>query len=166
MEEMSNGGRGVMQIVEVQVESRISGASVFRELVPFAHLRAVPRAVSCLHSRSSTSRSRLALILRSEMLSITARAVCRYAVRRGTRTLSTTTVEPTPSTPLPESAQPTPTDDASLLNRSRTLYIRPFDGITSMPEAFAVLRAVERRYGKMKHFNFIKVIHVICSSTS
>ncbi|EKM53604.1 uncharacterized protein PHACADRAFT_260044 [Phanerochaete carnosa HHB-10118-sp] len=34
------------------------------------------------------------------------------------------------------------------------LYIRPWDGITSTPQAYAILRAIERRYGRLKHYTF------------
>lgn len=37
-----------------------------------------------------------------------------------------------------------------------TLWIRPWDGIRSMPEGLAVLRAIERKYGKLKHFMFLR----------
>jgi hypothetical protein len=91
------------------------------------------------------------------MLSQAAQPTCRHAIRRGTRALATAVQEPANPTPSHPLAKP----NSSNVTRNRmtgsTLYIRPFDGITSMPEAFAVLRAVERRYGKMKHYQFVKV---------
>ena len=39
----------------------------------------------------------------------------------------------------------------------QSLYIRPWDGVTSMPEAFAILRSLEHKYGKFKYYQFLRV---------
>ena len=38
-----------------------------------------------------------------------------------------------------------------------TLWVRSWDGVPSMPEGLAVMRAIERRYGKLKYFQFFRV---------
>lgn len=37
------------------------------------------------------------------------------------------------------------------------LFVRPWDGIPSMVDGFAMLRGIERKYGKIKTFKFIRV---------
>lgn len=68
------------------------------------------------------------------------------------------------STVVEESSSSTPAPLTTDLGAHRThardkkvLYIRPWDGITSTPEAYAILRAIERRYGKLKHYHFLRV---------
>lgn len=72
-----------------------------------------------------------------------------------------TAVEQSPST----SASSVPPKRGSLASpryparRSgkQSLYIRPWDGVTSMPEAFAILRSLEHKYGKFKYYQFLRV---------
>lgn len=42
-------------------------------------------------------------------------------------------------------------------HHQRSVFIKPWDGIKSMVEAFAILRAVERKYGRLREYKFIRV---------
>jgi len=39
---------------------------------------------------------------------------------------------------------------------SGRLFVRPWDGIPSMPDAFAMVRGIERKYGKVKSFKLMR----------
>lgn len=38
-----------------------------------------------------------------------------------------------------------------------SIFVRPWDGVPSMIDGFAMLRGIERKYGKIKAFRFIRV---------
>lgn len=40
---------------------------------------------------------------------------------------------------------------------SSRLFVRPWDGVPGMPDGFAMLRGIEKKYGKIKSFKFIRV---------
>jgi len=42
-------------------------------------------------------------------------------------------------------------------NRPPRIFVRPWDGVPSMLDGFAMLRGIENKYGKIKAFNFIRV---------
>lgn len=85
---------------------------------------------------------------------------------------SSSTVPPTPTptasspseseTTEAETPFPVQTPLAAKLRRERrkgqgTIFIRPWDGVKSMPEAFAIIRGVERKYGKIRDFMLMRV---------
>ena len=37
------------------------------------------------------------------------------------------------------------------------IFVRPWDGVPSMLDGFAMLRGIENKYGKVKAFKFIRV---------
>ena len=37
------------------------------------------------------------------------------------------------------------------------LFVRPWDGVPSMVDAFAMLRGIEKKYGKIRTFEFVRV---------
>lgn len=37
------------------------------------------------------------------------------------------------------------------------IFVRPWDGVPSMIDGFAMLRGIESKYGKLKAFRFIRV---------
>jgi len=37
------------------------------------------------------------------------------------------------------------------------VFVRPWDGVPSMLDGFAMLRGIENKYGKIKAFNFVRV---------
>lgn len=51
----------------------------------------------------------------------------------------------------------TPNDGVGTKNIPRRLFVRTWDGVPSMPDGFAMLRGIEKKYGKIKTFKFIRV---------
>ena len=59
-------------------------------------------------------------------------------------------------------SQPPPSPVVEKLRRERrrqqgAIFIRPWDGVNSMPEAYAIIRGVERKYGKIRNFMMLRV---------
>jgi hypothetical protein len=42
-------------------------------------------------------------------------------------------------------------------NELPRIFVRPWDGVPSMLDGFAMLRGIEKKYGKVKAFRFIRV---------
>lgn len=40
--------------------------------------------------------------------------------------------------------------------KKKVLYVRPWNGITSTPEAYAIVRGLERRYGRLRWYQFLR----------
>ncbi|KAL4249175.1 hypothetical protein ABKN59_007276 [Abortiporus biennis] len=83
-------------------------------------------------------------------------ATSRRALTEASASTSSATSPPPldPYTPLP-SASSLPSSSAPTTRSSRntgTIHIKPWDGVHSMPEAFAIVRAVERKFGKIRDF--------------
>ena len=96
-----------------------------------------------------------------KMLSQAVRSAKASAARRATqRTLSTSVGQSSSPGPLPiigvQHDRPASWRFEKDENRTR-LWIRPWDGITSLPEGLAVVRAIERKYGKLKYYLFLRV---------
>lgn len=80
------------------------------------------------------------------MLSRVSHRACAHAVRcSARRTLAT-------ASPSDAYKVHGPRDDLK-----RSLYVRPRDGIVGMAEAMAYLRALERKYGKLRLYTFLRV---------
>ena len=72
--------------------------------------------------------------------------------------MSTVVEEPSPSMPAPPPTSSEPQmRQANREGPKNILYVRPWDGVTSTVEAFAIVRSIERRYGRLKWFHFLRV---------
>lgn len=46
---------------------------------------------------------------------------------------------------------------ANARNSPPRIFVRPWDGVPSMVDGFAMLRGIENKYGKVKAFKFTRV---------
>lgn len=120
------------------------------------------RIVYNLGSESSAFRC---LVLCPKMLSQVASSTPANVILRGARrTLSTAVQQSTSSRPPPFVTRPGKQTSQKHHGSEEdgglpSLWIRPWDGILSMADGLAVLRAIERRYGKLKYYHFLRVRH-------
>jgi hypothetical protein len=92
---------------------------------------------------------------------LVARRSSAFTCRRNIcRAISTNPESPSSSTPqfLREHTQQHESHPESApTSYSGRLFVRPWDGISSLPDAYAIIRGIERRYGKIKSFRMLRV---------
>jgi hypothetical protein len=105
-------------------------------------------------------------LLRQSFARPVARATAtNLSARYDTSTLDASPPPPPPSSSSSSSATGTPTASGTADARpainpgeaSRTVFIRLWGGVQDMVEALAVLRAVEREYGPLRDYRFLRV---------
>ena len=58
--------------------------------------------------------------------------------------------------PLPELDSKS-SGDSSISAHRRAVFVRPWDGISSMPELLAIVRGLERHYGRIREYGVVRV---------
>ncbi|KAF9782401.1 hypothetical protein BJ322DRAFT_218328 [Thelephora terrestris] len=76
---------------------------------------------------------------------------CRRALATSARA-QTSSTSPLP----PKKKTDPPADSGGTKNSLQRLFVRPWDGVPAMPDGFAMLRGIEKKYGKVKTFKFIR----------
>ncbi len=95
------------------------------------------------------------------------------SIYRISRRLQSTLSQAEAGTSTPSPTPPEPSVATKLRRQRRrargTIFIRPWDGVSSMPEALAIVRAVEKKYGKVQDFMVMRVslhlLHSVCSGS-
>ena len=96
------------------------------------------------------------------------------AARHATRAFATETLASSSSTSALGSPSPANTSSSKGKGRElnstdhdgKSVYVRTWDDIGSMPEFFAVLRGVEKRFGPVREFRVARVsFHVLPNSS-
>lgn len=82
-------------------------------------------------------------------------SVGRTTVRQCSRRTQSTLAEAQASTLTAENKRPLTA--LSHQRKSRTAFLRPWDGINSVPEALAVVRGVEKHFGKVVDMQVVRV---------
>ncbi|CAL1711996.1 unnamed protein product [Somion occarium] len=86
------------------------------------------------------------------MLSSLGRTTVRQCSRRAQSTLSEA------QTSASSSRRQAAVQTLSDLRRRRTVFVRPWDGINSVPEAWAIIRGIERHFGRILDFALVRDI--------
>jgi hypothetical protein len=54
---------------------------------------------------------------------------------------------------------PARSDKLNIRKGPPRIFVRPWDGVPSMLDGFAMLRGIESKYGKVKAFRFVRVCY-------
>ncbi|KAH9949246.1 hypothetical protein B0H21DRAFT_729166 [Amylocystis lapponica] len=77
-----------------------------------------------------------------------------HSVRRALTTAANSSSPPANHDPQAPSLHDT--DASNRFYAHRSVIVRPWDGISSMPEALALLRAIERRFGRIRDYSILR----------